>query len=47
MRKLFVFIGSTILTLLILPSAYLLLYMKEHFCQEHKMDESQQKSAFK
>ena len=32
-------ISSTILTLLILPSAYLLLYKKEHFCEENEVDE--------
>lgn len=40
-------ISSTILTLLILPSAYLLLYQKEHFYEENIINESQQKSALK
>jgi cobalt-zinc-cadmium resistance protein CzcA len=40
-------ISSTLLTLLILPSAYLLLYKNKHFCEENKIDESRQKSALK
>ena len=38
-------VSSTILTLLILPSAYLLLYKKEHFCEETAA--SRQKGALK
>jgi len=40
-------ISSTILTLLILPSAYLLLYKKEHLCEDDKIDPSRQKSTLK
>ena len=40
-------ISSTLLTLLILPSTYLLFYQDEHFCEEEKVNESRKKSALK
>ncbi|HQS67698.1 MAG TPA: CusA/CzcA family heavy metal efflux RND transporter [Sulfuricurvum sp.] len=40
-------ISSTLLTLLILPSTYLLFYRNEHFCEEDTVDESRQKSTLK
>jgi cobalt-zinc-cadmium resistance protein CzcA len=40
-------ISSTLLTLLILPSTYLLFYRSEHFCEEDTVDEARQMSALK
>jgi cobalt-zinc-cadmium resistance protein CzcA len=40
-------ISSTLLTLLILPSTYLLFYKNEHFCEEDTVNESRRKSALK
>ncbi len=40
-------VSSTLLTLLILPSTYLLFYKNQHIEQEKKIDPSRQKSALK
>jgi len=40
-------VSSTLLTLLILPSTYLLFYRHDHFCEENETDETRQKSALK
>ncbi len=40
-------VSSTLLTLLILPSTYLLFYKNQHIVEENKIDESRQKSALK
>ncbi len=38
-------VSSTLLTLLILPSTYLLFYKNQHLVEENKIDPSRQKSA--